>query len=120
MTKLFGAQRMIFQAILDLPKDAAGYVADKQIEQRTNIALRDIKDWIETLDGEGFVEVARTTEGVSAPITAKGRLQLALLEPIPTTHGTLTVPEVTLSVHAPPSATSPATAGETETRPVST
>jgi len=118
MAKLFGAQRMVLQAILDLPQDSAGFVTDKQIKQRTNIALRDIKDWIETLDGEGLVEAARTTEGFSASITAKGRLQLGLFEVIPTTHRTLTAPEVTQSGQTAPFTSSPVTVGETESSPV--
>ena len=118
MAKLFGGQRMVLQAILDLPKDAVGFVTDKQIEQRTNIALKDIKNWIETLHGEELVEVARTTEGVSASITAKGRLELGLFEPIPITHGTLTVPEVTQTAQPAPSTTLPVTVGGTESLPV--
>ncbi|WP_165248070.1 hypothetical protein [Paludisphaera soli] len=88
MAKLFGAQKLVLQAVQDSPKDASGYVADGQIAQRTSIALKDVRDWIETLEGEGHVEVARTETGLCASITAKGRLQLGLYEPIPTTHGT--------------------------------
>src|SRR5262249_41372205 len=63
----------------------AGFVTDIQVAQRTNIALEDVRDWIETLEGEGYVEVARTTAGLSASITAKGRLQLGLYKTTPTT-----------------------------------
>jgi len=87
MAKLFGAQRMVLQAILDLPKDAAGFVSDTQVAQGTSIALKNVRDWIETLEGEEFVEVARTTAGVSASITAKGRLQLSFYQPVSTSQG---------------------------------
>ncbi len=74
MAKLIGAQRKILQAILDLPRDAAGYVTDSQIAQTTQIAISDVRDWIETLEGDGYVEVARAGGGLNALITAKGRL----------------------------------------------
>ena len=73
MARLIGAQRMVLQAILDLPKDSAGYVRDAHIAQKTQIAIADVRDWIETLEGEGHVNVARTTGGLSASITAQGR-----------------------------------------------
>lgn len=76
MAKLFGAQRMVLQAIQDLPADTAGYVLDVQIFQVTSINLKDVRDWMDTLEGEGFVELARTDSGYRAMITAKGRLAL--------------------------------------------
>jgi pimeloyl-ACP methyl ester carboxylesterase len=87
MARLFGAQRMVLQAVQDSFKDAAGFVTDAQVAQGTGIALKDVRDWIETLEGEDFVEVAQTTAGVTASITAKGRIQLSLYEPIPPPHG---------------------------------
>ena len=86
MAKLFGAQKMVLQAIVELPKDATGFVTDVQIAQRTRIALTDVRDWIETLEGEGHVDSARTTSGLSASITAQGRLQLGLYQPIAPPH----------------------------------
>ena len=65
MAKLIGAQRMVLQAILDLPKDDAGFVSDSHIAQKTQIAISDVRDWIETLEGEGYVEVARTGTGLA-------------------------------------------------------
>jgi len=41
MAKLFGAQRLVLQAIQDSPKDAAGFVTDVQIVKSTNLPLRD-------------------------------------------------------------------------------
>jgi hypothetical protein len=83
MAKLFGAQRMILQAVNDLPKEPSGYVADNQIALHTRIDPSDVRDWIETLEGEGFVEVARTRVGLSASVTAKGRLALGQSRPMP-------------------------------------
>ena len=76
MARLIGAQRMVLQAILDLPKDSADFVQDAHIAQKTQISIADVRDWIETLEGEGHVNVARTTGGLSASITAQGRLAL--------------------------------------------
>lgn len=85
MARLIGAQRMVLQAIVDLPKDAAGYVKDSQLAENTKIAISDVRDWIETLEGEGYVEVARTGAGLSASITAQGKLVLRQFQPFGTT-----------------------------------
>ena len=84
MARLIGAQRMVLQAILDLPKDSAGYVRDAHIAQKTQIVIADVRDWIETLEGEDHVNVARTTGGLSASITAQGRLALGQFRPVQT------------------------------------
>src|SRR5262249_16601901 len=83
MAKLFGAQRVVLQAIQDSPKDAAGFVMDAQVAQGTNIDIEDVQNWIETLEVGGYVDVARTKDGLIASITAQGRLQLHLYPPIP-------------------------------------
>src|SRR4051794_11874539 len=82
MAKLFGAQRLVLQAIQDSPKGDAGFVSDTRIAQATSIALDNVRDWFDILDGEGLAEVARTTEGLSASITAKGRQELRKYQPI--------------------------------------
>ena len=110
MAKLFGAQRLVLQAIQDLPTDAHGIVTDSQIAHGTGIALKDVRDWILTLEDEGYVEFARTMVGLSAWITAKGRLQLGLYDPIPTTHGSLagagsTEPMQPIQTETPPGET---------------
>jgi hypothetical protein len=51
MAKLFGAQRLVLQAIQDSPKDAAGFVTDTQVAHSTKIAVKDVSNWIETLEG---------------------------------------------------------------------
>ena len=76
MARLIGAQRMVLQAILDLPKDSADFVQDAHIAQKTQISIADVRDWIKMLEGEGHVDVARTTGGLSASITPQGRLAL--------------------------------------------
>lgn len=65
MAKLIGAQQMVLKAISDLPKDSAGYVTDLEVARNTQIALNDVRDWIETLAIEELIDVARTTAGLS-------------------------------------------------------
>ena len=66
MAELFGAQRLVLQAILDLQKDSAGFVTDSQIAQSTQIDLDMVRDWIRTLGDAKYVEFARTEAGLSA------------------------------------------------------
>ncbi|WP_165248056.1 hypothetical protein [Paludisphaera soli] len=53
-----------------------GFVYDSQVAEKTRITTGDVRDWIETLDAEGFVDLVRTSDGMRAAITAKGRLAL--------------------------------------------
>jgi hypothetical protein len=87
MARLIGAQRMVLQAILDLPKDVADNVTDAQIAQATQISLGDVRDWLETLEGDSKVNVVRTTAGFSASITAHGKLALGQYRPFQATGG---------------------------------
>ena len=45
------------------------------------MAVQDVRDWLETLEGKGFVERTRLTDGFSAYVTAKGKQALRLTEP---------------------------------------
>jgi hypothetical protein len=87
MARLIGAQRMVLQAILDLPKDHAGYVTDDQISRHTQMLVSDVRDWVETLEGEGYVQVARTGSGLSVLITAQGKLEIRQFQPFGATPG---------------------------------
>jgi hypothetical protein len=87
MVKLFGAQKLVLQAIQDSPEDAAGFVTDNQVAESTCIGIEEVRDWFETLEGGGYVEVAQTTAGLRALITANGRLALGQYRPFsPSTH----------------------------------
>lgn len=81
MARLFGGQRMVLQAVYDLPKNNAGSVTDAEIAHSTQLAVTDVRDWIETLEGEGLIDVARTTAGLSVLLTASGRQVLRQFEP---------------------------------------
>jgi formylglycine-generating enzyme required for sulfatase activity len=89
MAKLRGAQRMVLQAILDGSGDMLNFVEDSQIARTTRIALKDVRDWLETLEGDEHVEIARTEAGLSASITAKGRLALRRDRPFSSTSSQL-------------------------------
>jgi TIR domain len=119
MPKLFGAQRLVLQAILDLATDSVNNVTDVQISGGTKIALDDLRNWLEILEGEGYVDIARTTVGFSASITAKGKLALRQYAPVSSeTSGSAsnqaqaTAPSTPVSASGP---TSHLSAGQTQT-----
>ncbi len=97
MAALFGAQRIVLQAILDLPKDISGFVTDKQVTQSTQIALGDVRNWLETLEDGKYINVARTMAGLSASITANGRLALEQYRSFPSTPSSPTATTSTTS-----------------------
>ena len=84
MARLFGAQRMVLQALLDAQGETSAFIEDSRIAQATNISPRDMRDWLLTLDHDELVDLALTENGMSASGTAKGRLALGLYRPFPT------------------------------------
>jgi uncharacterized caspase-like protein len=84
MAKLFGAQRMVLQALSDAQGDKGSFIEDSRVAQVTSISLRDMRDWFLTLDNDEYVDLARNENGMSASVTAKGRLALGLYQPFPT------------------------------------
>jgi hypothetical protein len=82
MARLIGAQRLVLQTILKIQRDASNFVEDSQIAQTTRIDPEDVRDWLETLEGEGYVDVAKTAVGLVVSITALGKLVLRQFEPI--------------------------------------
>ncbi len=83
MARLFGAQRMVLQAIQDAQGETPNFIEDARIAQTTQIALRDLRDWFLTLDQDEYVDLALTEGGLKASVTAKGRLALGLYRPFP-------------------------------------
>src|SRR5271157_2066464 len=81
MAKLIGAQKMVLQAILDAQGETTSYIADTKIAEATQIAIKDVRDWLETLEGNEYINVARTEAGMSASVTANGRLALGQFRP---------------------------------------
>src|SRR5271166_4565137 len=84
MARIFGAQRMVLQALLEAQGDTGAFVEDSRIAQATRTSLRDMRDWFLTLDNDELVDLALTENGMSASVTAKGRLTLGLYRPFPT------------------------------------
>jgi len=86
MSKLHGAQKKVLATIMDLQTsklrrgDSAATVCDVEISASTTLALSDVRDWCDTLEGEGYIDLFRAEDGLNANITAKGRLYLGLLK----------------------------------------
>jgi hypothetical protein len=83
MAKLFGAQRMILQTILDAQGETPAFIEDVRVAQTTQISLKDVRDWFLTLDLAEYVDLALTEGGLKADVTPKGRLALGLYRPFP-------------------------------------
>src|SRR5271166_3968758 len=76
MARLIGSQRRILRAILDIQGDSQNFVEDDRIYQSTLMDMVNIRDCLEALEDDEYVDVIRTEAGLVASITAKGRLTL--------------------------------------------
>src|SRR5208337_3054199 len=81
--KLEGGERLVLKSVADLQGSSTDYVDDFRLAVATKMRVEDVRDWLETLEGKGFVERIRLTDGFSAYVTAKGKQALRLTEPIP-------------------------------------
>ena len=81
--KLEGGERLVLKSVADLQGSSTDYVDDSRLAVATRMRVEDVRDWLETLEGKGFVERTRLTDGFSAYVTAKGKQALRLTEPIP-------------------------------------
>jgi hypothetical protein len=81
MARLYGAQRMVLHALLDVAGQSDRFVEDSSIAHATTIALGDVRNWLLTLEDDEYINLARTEAGYSASITAKGRLAIGLFLP---------------------------------------
>jgi DNA-binding MarR family transcriptional regulator len=82
MARLHGAQRLVLQAIISAQADGTDFVEMARLARDTGIDQTDLNDWLQTLEEEGYIDVARTRAGLSAAVTPKGRLTLGLFRPI--------------------------------------
>ena len=82
--KLEGGERLVLRNLLDLQGDSQDYILDSRLAAATRMAVQDVRDWLETLEGKGLVERTRLTDGFSAYVTPKGKQALRLTEPIST------------------------------------
>lgn len=85
MAKFFGAQRLVLQVILDAQGDSQGFIDDTLVAQKTQISLRDTRDYLLTLDQNEYIDLALAESGLKAAVNARGRLALGLYQPFPTT-----------------------------------
>src|SRR5271157_1227407 len=75
--KLEGGERLVLKSVADLQGSSTDYVDDSRLAVATKMRVEDVRDWLETLEGKGFVERTRLTDGFSAYVTAKGKLALS-------------------------------------------
>jgi hypothetical protein len=104
--KLEGGERLVLKSLLDLQGNSNDYVEDTRLAAATKMAVEDVRDWLEILEGKGFVERTRLTDGFSAYVTAKGKQALRLTEPIRSpkpTEASALVPPSPLSAACSPS-----------------
>ena len=80
--ELEGGERIVLKTLLDLQGDTGDYVDDARLAAASKMFVQDVRDWLETLGGKGFVERTRGIDGFSAYVTAKGKQALRLTEPI--------------------------------------
>jgi eukaryotic-like serine/threonine-protein kinase len=74
---LEGSERKVLHAILREQGEAlAGYVDDSKIAEIAHLAIEDVRDCLETLEGKDCVQRSLGENGYSAYITAKGRQEL--------------------------------------------
>ncbi len=69
--KLEGGERLALKSLLDIQGDSGKNVEDKQVATATNIAVQDVRDWLETLEGKASVQRTRMTNGFSVFVIAK-------------------------------------------------
>src|SRR3954469_7452653 len=85
--KLEGGERLVLKNLRDMQGDSNDYVDDARLAAATKMDVKDVRDWLETLEGKGFVERARGTGGFSAYVTGKGKQAPRMIEPIPSLGG---------------------------------
>jgi hypothetical protein len=77
VSRLKAESRIVLQACHDsLQRDAAGFVADSELAEATGLNLSQVRDCLESLNGNSFVDLARVGESYRAMATAEGRLEL--------------------------------------------
>ena len=74
---LEGSERKVLHAIVREQGNAqAGYVEDSKIAEIAYLRIEEVRDYLETVEGKGYVERSIGVSGHSAYITAKGRQEL--------------------------------------------
>ena len=93
MPRLFGAQTMVLQAILDAQGETPVFVEDPDAARLPRYRSEDIRDWLLTLDQEEYVDLALTERGSAPPSRQRAawRWDLTALFPRPPPVGPRTI-----------------------------
>jgi DNA-binding MarR family transcriptional regulator len=85
MERLTGHEKLVLQAVLNLPKDQFGTVRDAEIASDVGLSLPQVKDSLEGLHLKGLVTRIRLVDGhLAALSTAKGSRALSQYRPFGT------------------------------------
>ncbi len=120
---LEGGERLILKTLRDLQGDSTDYVDDTRLASATKMFVEDVRDLLEMLEGKGFVERVRAMDGFRAYITAKGKLELRLTEPVANPKSGTAVSAASdvaaLSVPDPSTPTNPGVVASKSSEPIS-
>ena len=81
MAKLYGAQKMVLQAIQNAQGETSTYIEDSKLTQATQIAMSDMRNWLLTLDQEEYIDLTLTNNGLAPRSRRKGGSRLDSLAP---------------------------------------
>jgi hypothetical protein len=84
MAKLYAAQWMVVQAILDSQGVTPTFIDDGKISKAPQFSLPDTRGWLLIFDHENLIEFALAENRFDASVDAKGRLSLGLYRHFPT------------------------------------
>jgi len=74
---------LILQEILKAQGESPDFIEDARIAQVTRVPLKDVRNYLLTLDHIELVDLALAENGIKASITPTGRLALGLFGPFP-------------------------------------
>ena len=57
--KLEGGERLVLKTLADLQGNSTDYVEDSRLALAAKMFVHDVRDWLETLEGKGYVERTR-------------------------------------------------------------
>ncbi len=77
--KLEGGERLVLKTLRALQGGSTDYVDDAKLAAATKMFVKDVRDWLETLEGKEYVERARGTADFSAYATTNFRPALTRL-----------------------------------------
>src|SRR5580765_457347 len=82
--QLWGPQRFVLQGVQDLQGQSNDFISETEIAAHTKMEVGDVRNCLITLEGDGFISLARTSVGFAAFLESKGRLALTQHSPLAT------------------------------------